>query len=50
MVMKINPEVIDIHQCTGDGAGPPHDVPGIGRRLDIDHDDGADKLRAEWAA
>jgi lysozyme len=39
-------------QYTGDGAGPlPHDLPGIGRRIDINHYDGTDdELRAEWAA
>jgi GH25 family lysozyme M1 (1,4-beta-N-acetylmuramidase) len=39
-------------QYTGDGSGPtPHDVPGIGRRIDINHYDGSDdELKAAWAA
>jgi lysozyme len=39
-------------QYTGDGSGPlPHDVPGIQRRMDINHYAGSDdELKAEWAA
>jgi lysozyme len=39
-------------QYTGDGSGPtPHDVPGIQRKMDINHYDGTDdELKAEWAA
>jgi GH25 family lysozyme M1 (1,4-beta-N-acetylmuramidase) len=39
-------------QYTGDGSGPtPHDVPGIGRRMDVNHYGGTDdELKAEWTA
>ncbi len=39
-------------QYTGDGIGQkPHDVPGIGRNMDINHYDGTDdELRQEWTA
>lgn len=37
-------------QRSGDGAGPgPHDIPGIGRKQDVDYFDGTDEqLRAAW--
>ena len=38
-------------QYTGDGVGPlPHNVPGIGRNMDINHYAGSDEeLAARWA-
>lgn len=39
-------------QYTGDGVGPaPHNVPGIGSKVDINHWDGTDdELKAQWSA